>query len=272
MATYKLVDEEKLDAAMTATADAIRAKTGSTDSIAWDAEKGMSEAVEPVFEAGKKSEYDAFWDEFQNYGNRRKYNNAFGGEFWNNITFNPKYNIIVGSDTYDADNLFSTAKIDNMEKVFNDNKIILDTSNAVRLHGVFDGIQTIAIPIIDFKNCESSLKTFYNTTLLKLTVINIKKSCTFDRTFNYNLKLKDLYITGEIGNSITFTGCYSLTKDSIQNIVNALSTSASGLTVTFTQTAVNNAFETSSGEADGSTSAEWATLIATKSNWTISLV
>jgi hypothetical protein len=53
-----------------------------------------------------------------------------------------------------------------------------------------------------------------------------------------------------------------LSKASIESIINALSSTTSGLTVTISKTAKEAAF----------TSAEWSALIATKSNWTISLV
>ena len=49
------------------------------------------------FDAGKKAEYDAFWDTFQNNGNRTTYSYAFYGSAvgWNDTTFNPKYPIKI---------------------------------------------------------------------------------------------------------------------------------------------------------------------------------
>lgn len=44
----KIVDSAALDAGLTATADAIRGKTGSEDAIAWDAEKGFAGAVKGI--------------------------------------------------------------------------------------------------------------------------------------------------------------------------------------------------------------------------------
>lgn len=79
----------------------------------------------------------------------------------------------------------------------------------------------------------------------------------FKGTMSYSMKIK--YST-------------KLSKDSILSLMACLSDEAIGKTVTFSQTAVNTAFETSSGAADGSTSTEWAELIATKPNWTVSLV
>lgn len=48
MAYDKVVDSAALDAAMTYTAGRIRAKTGSTDQIAWDSAKGFGDAVDAI--------------------------------------------------------------------------------------------------------------------------------------------------------------------------------------------------------------------------------
>lgn len=62
-----------------------------------------------------------------------------------------------------------------------------------------------------------------------------------------------------------------LSRASIENVFQVLSSSTSGLNMIFNLTAVNNAFETSPGAADGSTSQDWAALVATKPNWNIIL-
>ena len=48
MALDKLVDSTQLDGALTATANAIRSKTGSSDTIAWDATNGFKNAIEAI--------------------------------------------------------------------------------------------------------------------------------------------------------------------------------------------------------------------------------
>lgn len=48
MAYDKLIDSAKLDAAMNATADAIRAKTGNTADIPWDESTGFSSAISAI--------------------------------------------------------------------------------------------------------------------------------------------------------------------------------------------------------------------------------
>lgn len=55
---YKMVDANQLDRALGATADAIRAKSGETAQIAWDAENGFASAVSAI--NGGKVVYGSF--------------------------------------------------------------------------------------------------------------------------------------------------------------------------------------------------------------------
>lgn len=55
MALDKLVDSTQLDGALEATADAIRAKAGSSAAIAWDADEGFKEAIEAIPTSGGSS-------------------------------------------------------------------------------------------------------------------------------------------------------------------------------------------------------------------------
>ena len=125
-----------------------------------------------------------------------------------------------------------------------------DTSNGTNFGSMFyscSGLTTI--PQLDTSNGTNFSNMFY--------------SCS---------ALTNLTIAGSINTSgMNLKSATKLSKSSITSVVNALSASASGKSITFSKTAVNNAFETSSGVADGSTSEEWTTLIATKANWTIAL-
>lgn len=64
MANYKVVDTEKLDAGLVATADAIRAKTKSEDGISWSSERGFADAIEEIKDKKVFSREDdvCFWD------------------------------------------------------------------------------------------------------------------------------------------------------------------------------------------------------------------
>lgn len=52
MAFDKVIDSTQLDAAMSYTADRIRAKTGGTDQMAWDSAKGFGDAVDAITGGG----------------------------------------------------------------------------------------------------------------------------------------------------------------------------------------------------------------------------
>ena len=58
MAFDKVVDSTQLDAAMSYTANRIRAKTGDTNQIAWDSTKGFGDAVDAISGGGSSSVYE----------------------------------------------------------------------------------------------------------------------------------------------------------------------------------------------------------------------
>ena len=71
MAYDKVVDSTQLDAAMSYTANRIRAKTGDTNQIAWDSIKGFGNAVDAI-SGGGSSEVDENWK----YSNKMVFNNV----------------------------------------------------------------------------------------------------------------------------------------------------------------------------------------------------
>ena len=113
---------------------------------------------------------------------------------------------------------------------------------------------------------------YYCTNLTTIPQLDTSKGINFGYMFNSCSKLTNLTMTGTIkANGMDLQHSTKLSKASIISVINALSDTTNALKVQLSKTAVNNAFETSSGVADGSTSEEWTTLIATKANWTIAL-
>ena len=126
----------------------------------------------------------------------------------------------------------------------------LDTSSGTNFNYMFSGCSKLTtIPQLDTSGGTNFSSMFVNCTdLTNLTMTGTIKANGMD--LHYSTKLS---------------------KASIISVINALSDTTNALKVQLSKTAVNNAFETSSGVADGSTSEEWTTLIATKANWTIAL-
>lgn len=272
MATYKLVDSDQLDTDLTTVADAIREKTGGTEPLSFP--EGMAGEVDAVYEAGKKAEYDAFWDAYQNNGVALDYSRAFSS-MWTVDIFRPKYDIIATS----AYMIFggNRMKID-LVKYLADLGVSLDLSQAVNTQYMFQATAFTRIGVVDVRASTNSrpLDTAFanSANLVSIDKIYLKTGTAgeFNNTFAGCIALENVEFEGEIANDgLNMGWSQKLSKASILSILNALSTTSTDKTVTFSMTAVNNAFETSEGSADGSTSEEWTTIIATKPNWTIAL-
>lgn len=124
----------------------------------------------------------------------------------------------------------------------------------------------------------ATIHVFNSKQLTDIKEIQFAPNSRFDSganltpTFNGAVNLKHIIFTNTIvSNNINIKDC-PLDKASIESIVSSLDDGASDKTCTFKLSAVNTAFETSEGAGDGSLSEEWAELMQTKSNWTISLI
>lgn len=248
--------------------------SGHEDGKTEGVEEGLNTAIatQEAFLANKpQTYYDAFWDNFQQNGARVNYANAFGGMGWNAETFKPKYPIKL-SGISAADRMFeyfNRISIDiNIDDLFDFSELnnTVDFSKSKRL------LYTFANARIKNLYCDCSSATLLQSTFeqsnggnidnltLKITPI----TTTFTNAFAYAYGLKSLTFTEDsnIAGNINLQWSTLLNKASIESIINALSTTTEGLTVTLSQTAIDNAF----------TPEEWEALEATKSNWNISLV
>ncbi len=185
---------------------------------------------------GIQTEYDRFWDSFQDYGNRQNYSYGFAGHGWTNDTFKPKYSL---SDAIINDHLY----------MFNNSRISeidcdLNVSYNPSVSYLFAG----------------------NINLKKVKSVMLHASATGgDSCFRGTIALEDVTFKNAIPCAFDFHWSTKLSKATILNIFEHLSSTVTGQTLTLSKTAVTNAF--------GSTTAtEWTNLVATKTNWTISLV
>ena len=215
---------------------------------------------------GMQAEQDRFWDTYQECGARTNYDYAFYQ--WKSDCFNPKYLNNIDK----AQNMFYNANMRGNEHIKR-----LNFSGCRNFIQTFQGCEVEELGIIDASNTNSGYGftgIFSNATLLRKIekfIFPTDSKVAYNYPFNQCNSLTDITIGGTIYKTITFEWC-PLSKESIKSIIEHLSDTVSDQTLTLKSTAVNTAFETEEGLADGSTSTEWATLIATKSNWTISLV
>ena len=225
----------------------------------------IAENQSKVFEAGKQAEYNRFWDSFQQNGNRNYYYAGFSSYGWTNETFKPKYSMNVSTS---ALMFYSSLIKGDLVELLDDLGVTLDFSQSTNMSSTFALSMFSRVGVVDITSTISSLsQLFYNCyyleTIDKLILrADGNNNFTAGNHFTGCGELKNITIEGVIGTT-GFNMQYSpkLSKSSITSVINALSTTTSGLTVTLSKTAKESAF----------TADEWSALIATKPNWTISL-
>jgi hypothetical protein len=226
------------------------------------------------YEAGRKAEYDAFWDEYQEYGRAKQYMYCFAGYGWTDKTFKPKYDIIFN---YSCIHTFQYCKITDLVKILNDCGVRLDTSNASNIYGLFGYSEVTTVPTIDASNTASTSWIFGDCKKLKTIEKFVPPK---DSTIAFNTstfqncgELEEIRIEGTITqNGLNLRWSTKLSKASIYSIIYALAANpdpaVNNPTVTLSKAAVDKAFEMPTGANNGSTSLEWAVLSEEKGAWT----
>ena len=265
-----VVDSARFDGALTATAEAIRSKLESKEPIAFDMDTGFKSAVETIetggnteaaynegVEAGKQAQYDEFWANANLAGMQYDSVGRFAGGTWRDATFNPPYPLSIGAN---CNYLFyacsCTTLLGKVEKIAPVSAMYMFQHSAIKHITVVD----LSNPI---KSFELSLSFASGKIVTIALLISSEKTMWNNNTFQDATALENMIFDGVIGqNGLNLQWSTKLNKASITSIINCLSTTTSGLTVTLSKTAKENAF----------TAEEWSTLIGARSNWTISLV
>ena len=213
-------------------ADAIRSKTGTEDTMI---PSEMPAAIEDVYEAGQKSEYDAFWDVYQTNGTANNYAYVFAGRGWNSKTYHPKYPLDTGVIT-----------------------------NCAAMY-LWSGVSEIGS--VNFENATSFNVIFQGCQLLT-TIEGIKfPPADMYGTFDMCYKLKNITVLNTIVGNINFKDC-PLTGESILSVLEHLATVPSTKTITFNKAAVDSA------STDAAWLAEYNALVKEandEKNWSITL-
>lgn len=229
--------------------------------------EGMQQGYNLGLEEGKQAEYDDIRDIMQGYGNRTDYSHFLSNSSYIIPWFKPKYDMrptTLYMFQFGGDNEI----LDTIDFVdwFAENNVVFDTSNCDSFQYAF--CNGLRYGVIDTRSANDlDTQMFFGADKLHtIEELIVKETQTFGMwTFSNCVSLKNLKITGTIGNSFTISSA-PLTATSIKSVINALSTTATGKTLTLNKTAVQNAFGTN---YDSST--EWTTLKNSKSNWTITL-
>lgn len=189
----------------------------------------VAENEPKVYKAGQKSEYDRFWNSFQNNGNRSNYASTFYNEGWNDVSYNPKYNI----NMLNGNNCFSYSSI-------TDTKVDIDASRA-----------TTNITNL-FLSC-AKLRT-----IKKLIV---SENTSYTNVFMNCSALEEIRFDGTIGKSLDIHWSTKLSVESYRSIFEHMSIAVTGQTITFPTTA-KATFDAECGDG------QWDLWVSALGNWT----
>ena len=204
------------------------------------------------FGAGKKSEYDEFWDAYQNNGKVMEWGPyAFTGIWWNDTTFYPKYDIKPNAG--DSYGYFYNNGVSNLRDRIDRRGLKLDLSKKPTLTQFFRDCLSTEAPDMDTAGCtkfsEFARGAKYMHTIPRLNLTNATNT---NNMFYMAEALQNITFEGEIPMSISFQHS-PLTVESLKSIITHLKDySGTDSEYTYTVTFKTSAFEAL--EAEGSTS------------------
>lgn len=207
-----------------------------------------TEAYEQGVADGKKAEYDAFWDSYQDKGEYKMSHYMFAGNGWNDKTFKPKYDIKF---RYGCTYTFGLSLMTDIVASLQAQGVTLNTKEASNLAYLCYSMASRSFPVLDTTGVTgytygSMRGIFYDARKLEYIDKIITNEAIFYNDWFYRCeKLKDVTFEGVIGNNIDFQYSTLLSKASIKNIIGCLSDTASGKTLTLSKAAVENAFSES---------------------------
>lgn len=186
------------------------------------AEGGDDRYAEGV-EDGKQAQYDAFWDVYQDSGNRTDYAGAFYGNGWTDETFRPKYNITA----VETNSLFQKCYISDMVKILEDCGVELDLSKGTEGVYLVNACNSLTrLPVLDCRN-RANINYFIIacSSLYSIEKVILKDDGT--QTFNnYSFlglpRLEEICFAGCIGNSLAIKDSPLLSDGSVQSIIDCL--------------------------------------------------
>lgn len=193
------------------------------------------EGYDSGYEAGKKSEYDKFWDIYQDNGDRVRYSGCFSGEGWNAETLKPKYSI-KAKETY---MMFSRCGYNgDLDDIFKNRGLSFEIDPSINpdvMAYVFYLTSISAIGTIDisFLTNSNGVASFFNSPSI-ITIRNlIPPKCAMGTTC-WQSGLVNLGIGGEITKDFSLSRCSNLSAESVQSVIDHLADLTGQTTQTLT--------------------------------------
>lgn len=225
--------------------------------------EGYAQGLEKGMPAGIQSEYDRFWDDFQQNGERTYYVQAFGGP-WTDKTFRPKYDLTVTGNGF---GMFRASLLTgSLKQILADAGVSLTFYRCPNIGSLFQEAYNITeIGELDFssitrKDCAAVFSSCTKLKVIEKIVLPVGQT-SFSNWFYNCSSLENVTFEGTINASGLNVSWSPLTHDSLMNIINCLadkSTDTNGTTWAVTLGTTNLAKLTDAEKA-----------IATQKGWTL---
>ena len=223
----------------------------------------LTDKIAKVFGAGEKAGRDAewseFWDSVQRNGTCLSWNYAFYGQSWTDITFKPKYDFTFTTGNTMTD-MFRASAITDLKGILEKQGVTLDTSgysgsNKVSLF--YQCSKLTRVPTLDVSNAQNGVGNVFNgckaLQYVEKMILSENGTSFINTSFSGCDALEEIRFEGKIASDINFGDCSSLSNDSTDSIISALSDTTTGLSCTHYLT---------NYLADN-----WEELVARKPNW-----
>lgn len=178
------------------------------------------EAYQQGVTDGKQAEHEAFWN---SYLNRSSLTYAFYE--WDAEIFYPTKDIRSTNFNYSFANFNKSGTTINLVSRLASCKSTLDTSQATAVGNMFYNANIGHLGVINLTKATGIVQVFYGCKALVTIdelVMPSSLSVATTNTFYGCTELRNIKISGQIGNAIAFSPCNKLTHDSLMSIINAL--------------------------------------------------
>ena len=180
------------------------------------------------------SYYNDVWDSIQTNGTRTNYDRWFASLSWNDVTFKPKYDMILSSASY----MFQYSQITDLVVAMGGKTIDFSNVPSYSMTRPFDSSAITHIGVVNVSNAGLLNTLFGNATELHtIDKLVVSASNTYGtKMFEFCSKLENIIIEGTIGNAFNMSAC-PLTTASVQSIIDHLADLTGATTKTLTLSA-----------------------------------
>ena len=165
----------------------------------------LRQNLDKVYKAGEKSEYDRFWDVFQENGERTDYNGVFYGYGWTAETFKPKYDI--HGTRFQNSFAMATSLKGSLIEMLNACGVTIDTSQATNVSAMYYYCTKLTeVPHIDMSSVTTNVGNLLNTcrSLVRVEKVTYTENagCYNNVAYQQCTALTDIEIAGVIAGNM----------------------------------------------------------------------